>query len=606
MQIKAIFYFFVGGIFIFSSCDSNINTYPSKDNNGTTTSQTDSNETNGSKTDIDQVVQRYKVKSSAQASAFLSKATFGATLKEINNLVSLNNYEQWIDEQLKAKPTFHMKWAEDHIRDKNGILALKKNPELWKTNSNTFGYAQRDIWWHIATYAKDQLRQRVALALSEILVISRKNASLAPQPDARISYYDTLIKDAFGTFEKLLLDVTYHPSMGKYLSYLGNPKSKNGSHPDENYAREVMQLFTIGLYELKDNGTQKLDKNKKPIPTYTQKDIKEMARIFTGLTDQNGYFYASDGGSNHKSRTKPMIAAEEYHDTGTKKVLNHTINTGSTKGDIDAAIHMLAFHHNTAPFISKQLIQRLVTSNPSPEYVSRIVSVFKNNGKGVRGDLGAVVKAILLDKEALDGAKLMPNTFGKFREPMLYYTNLFRTFSAEDNVSSTIQVDDGPIYQYESFNFNGNDMTQQEGPLESLTVFNYFTPTDGPASLKKKYDLVAPELNLYGKRGIDDVLMGIINKNSFVYDTYHLYIKLKIDKEIEYVAKNNFTGLINHLDLLLTGDNMSKESKKSIIEYLTWAKKNGKDEDGKPISNKKLARYAIALVMSSPDYALQR
>ena len=543
---------------------------------------------------------QFPVHSKAEASAFLSRATFGAKKEEIDALTSLNNYEQWIVQQLNTAPTYHMAWIESHLKGVDNTPDLSISLENWQAHSDTLGYVQRDAWWHIATYAPDQLRQRVALALSEILVISR-NGPLQTFPDARVSYYDTLLKNAFGNFEDLLRDVTYHPAMGKYLSYLGNPKANpaKGSHPDENYAREVMQLFTIGLYQLNQDGTQKLY-NGKPIPTYTQTDIKEMAKIFTGLSDDNGEFEAEAAFSSHKSRTKPMQAFEEEHDSGSKTVLGHTIHVGNTKGDINAALHMLFMHENTAPFISKQLIQRLVTSNPTPAYVARVAAVFNNNGKGTRGDLAAVVKAILLDKEALRD-KNHPASFGKLREPLLYFTHLFRAFHAKGNTTQTIQVDNGPIYQYESFNFHGTDMTQQEGALEALTVFNYFSPTDGSASLSKQ-GLFAPELTLYGKQGIDDVLMGIINKNGFIYDTYNLTINLDLHKDIAFVQANNIEGLLDHLSLLLTANAMSAQSKNKIVSYL----KNAKDDDGNSLDAETIARYALALVMTSPAYALQR
>ena len=540
----------------------------------------------------------YKVQSPSQASAFLSRSTFGTTSDTLDSLLALGSYEKWIEKQLKIPPTYHMAWIEQNLRDSNDTLVLKGASEKWLEYSDTLEYAERDTWWHIATYAPDQLRQRVALALSEILVISREG-SLITFPDARLSYYDTLLKDAFANFETLLKDVTYHPAMGIYLSFLGNQKADGeGSHPDENYAREVMQLFSIGLYELNQDGTQKLKKGK-PVPTYTQKDIKEMARVFTGLSDDNGEFFSEASFSSHHSRTAPMVATERMHDQESKRVLGHTIHTGTTKGDIDAAVHLLFMHDNTAPFISKQLIQRLVTSNPSAEYVQRVASVFDDNGKGVRGDLGAVIKAILLDKEALGDEK--PETFGKFREPLLYFTHLFRAFHAKGDPNQEIQIDDSPLFHYESFNFHGTDMTRQEGALEALTVFNYFTPTDAPSSLKKEH-LAAPELMLYGKGGIDDVLMGIINQNSFIYETYDLHIALDLKKEIAFVKAGDLKGLLEHLDLLLTAKTMSQKSKTRIIAYL----KDAKDEEGKKLDALRIARYAIALVMTSPHYALQQ
>jgi len=543
----------------------------------------------------------YAVQSESEASSFLSRATFGSRQEEIDALINLGDYEKWIDLQMESAPTEHLKWINKNLKGINGTYDLNTSLENWKAHSDTLSYTQRDAWWYITTNAMDQLRQRVAFALSEILVIS-KNGPLLTYPDARVSYYDVLVRNAFGNFEDLLKEVSYHPAMGKYLSYLGNPKAnpETGSHPDENYAREVMQLFTVGLYKLNLDSSKKLIHGK-TIPTYSQNDIKEMARIFTGLSDNNAQFPAEAAFSSYKSRTQAMQAFESQHDMGSKTVLGQIIHAGSTKGDIDGALHMLFIHENTAPFISKQLIQRLVTSNPSPEYVARVASIFKNNGKEISGDLSAVVKAILLDDEALR-VEEHPENFGKFREPLLYFTHLFRAFHAKGKKDNRIQVDNGPTYQYESFNFNGTGMMKQEGALEALTVFNYFAPDDTPYALGKQ-GLVAPELMLYGKKGIDDVLMGVINKNGFIYDTYSLTIDLDLSKEIAFINQKDFVGLLEHLDILLTGKQMSQKSKNIMINYLKNVKLN---HNGNPITSEELARYAIALVITSPAYALQK
>ena len=547
--------------------------------------------------------------SKQQASQFLARGTFGPTDEDILHLQNLGSYQAWLEEQFATPPSYHIAWAENHTEGINGTGNLSDHPEDWKTYADTLGYMQRDIWWHIATQGSDQLRQRIALALSELLVISKHNGKLITWPDARMSYYDTLVKNALGNYETLLQEVTYHPSMGSYLSYLGNAKAdpEKGTHPDENYAREVMQLFTIGLYELNPDGSKKLDSERKPIPTYSQKDIREMAKVFTGLTDQNGFFFADDGGSSHASRTQSMIAMEEYHDTSEKQLFGGSeiiASGGTTKGDINQALHILFMHPNTGPFVARRLIQRLVTSNPSPAYIQRVADAFDNNGSGVRGDLKAVVKAILLDPEAFNGVQTMPEKFGKFREPLLYFTHLFRAFHAKDDMITLNIYDGGPSYRYQSYNFNGTDMTKQEAPLEALTVFNYFTPDDGPFSLKQ-FGLVAPEISLYGKQGIDEVLMGIINKNGFIYETFNLHADLLLDKETAWVESKNYDALLDYLDTLLTGGNMSNTTKLAIKNYLI-SHENENDDEGNPLTNETLARYAIGLVITSPDYALQR
>jgi len=540
----------------------------------------------------------YQVESDNEASCFLSRATFGATIEEISALKNLNNYKKWIEDQINKAPSYHLAWILGHAKGINGIKDLKDDPEGWTRYSDALERMQRDAWWDIVVNSDDQLRQRVAFALSEILVISR-NGPLATFPDARVSYYDVLVKDAFDNFETLLRDVTYHPAMGKYLSYLGNAKANYyavGSHPDENYAREVMQLFTIGLYELNMDGSKKL-KDGKPIPTYTQTDIREMAKVFTGLSDDNGQLEAEASLESHHARTAPMVAFEEAHDTSEKRILHGTKIIpagGNTKTDINKALHILFMHPNTAPFISKQLIQRLVTSNPSPAYVERVARVFADNGKGIRGDLKAVLKAILLDDEALRKENY-PENFGKFREPLLYVSHLFRAFHAQ-NGEHSLKQEDTELYRYRSFNFNGTGMTKQEGPLEALTVFNYFTPDDGPVDLKKQ-GLVAPELELYGKQGIDDVLMGLITQNEFVYKLYDITADLDLDTEKELVKEKKYDELIDRLDLVLTGGHLDKNTKKAIKTYM---------QDHANLDDETLVRYTIGLVITSPDYALQR
>jgi len=539
----------------------------------------------------------------SEVSAFLSRATFGVREEEIDALVHLGSYEKWIDDQFNKKPSYHMDWVHDHAKGIGSIPDLNSSREDWKKYSNALGYMQRDAWWDIVVNSEDQLRQRVAFALSEILVISR-NGPLQTFPDARVSYYDILVKDAFGNFEDLLHDVTYHPAMGKYLSYLGNAKSKNGSHPDENYAREIMQLFSIGLYQLNLDGTQKRH-NGIPLSTYNQYDIEQMAKVFTGLSDDNGQFESEASFSSFHARTSPMVAFDEEHDSSEKKILlgEKTIPSGgNTVTDINMAIHFLFMHPNVGPFISRQLIQRLVTSNPSPAYIQRVATVFNNNGKGIRGDMQAVIKAILLDDEALHGAEKTPEIFGKIREPLFFVSNLFRTFHAQNGEHNLTQ-EDTPLYQYRSYNFNGTGFTQQEGALEALTVFNYFTPDDAPYMLKIQ-GITAPELELYGKGGIDDQLMGLITKNGFVYRLFNVTAELQLDREIALVHGKQYDALLERLDLLLCAGYLSDATKRRIKVFMEQT--HGKTIDGYLVDDERLVRYVIGLIMTSPDYALQR
>jgi uncharacterized protein (DUF1800 family) len=541
---------------------------------------------------VETAPQTYKVVSSQEASSFLTRATFGATMDEIEDLVKRGDYEQWIETQFAQKPSYHVEWAKTHAKGVGTVGDLKDNPEDWKKYSDGLGSLQQDSWWDIAVFGNDQLRQRVAFALSEIMVISRFGP-LINQPDTRMSYYDVLVKNAFGNFETLLQEVTYHPAMGKYLSYLGNAKTDptKGNHPDENYAREVMQLFSIGLYQLNLDGSKKTDAQGKALPTYTQQDIVELAKVFTGLTDQNDFFFASDGGSSHKSRTEPMIADENYHDRSEKLILGHKIPAGGdTKTDINLALKHLFNHQNTGPFIAKRLIQRLVTSNPTPEYIKYAALAFNDNGKGVRGDLKAVIKAILLYKE-----RETSETFGKLKEPLLFVSHLFRAFGAQKSENILYQGDE-KLYRYASYNFNHTGYTMQEGALEALTVFNYFTPEDAPYSLKK-VGLAAPEFELFGTGKLHQLLMGLINKDGFIYETFHITAELQLEDEKSLLEAKKYDELLGMLDMLLVGGNMSLPTKTAIKTYMT---------EHTNLSSELLARYVISLVITSPDFAIQR
>lgn len=551
-----------------------------------------------------------KVSSLGEASSFLARATFGPTMKEIEGLLKQEDYNQWIETQFTQTPSYHIEWAETNAKGIDAVGNLKDNPEDWRTYSDSLAFLQRDAWWDIAVFGNDQLRQRVAFALSEIMVISKFGA-LINSPDSRMSYYDVLVKNAFGNFETLLQDVTYHPAMGRYLSYLGNAKANTdtGSHPDENYAREVMQLFTIGLYELNLDGSKKTDSSGNMIATYTQNDIEEMAKVFTGLTDDNDNFFSGDGSSTHHSRTSPMISVEEYHDTSEKSIFGKTIGVGgTTETDIKSALNILFNHANTAPFIAKRLIQRLVTSNPSPAYIKYVASAFNDNGQGVRGDMKAVVKAILLYKEDTASA-----TFGKLREPLLFVSNLFRAFDAQKSKNILYQGSD-KVYEYSSFNFHGTGYTKQEGALEALTVFNYFTPEDAPDNLKKE-GLAAPEFKLFGTSELHQLLMGLINKDKFIYETHEVTAELQLEDEETLLKNKKYDELLNRLDILLLGGKMDSATKAAIKEYMIAEDTitainsylNDEDTTDKTLTfDNVLTRHVISLVMTSPDFAIQR
>jgi uncharacterized protein (DUF1800 family) len=370
--------------------------------------------TNSNKNDEQDPSSTHKVNNKSEASKFLNRSTFGPTTDSINNLVSKGTYEKWLTDQFNAPATIHS--------PKVNALAKKMCANITfegdvVTDSWEFVFPRHQIWWETALHGDDQLRQRVAFALSEILVISdSEGLGLSEFQYAVTSYYDVLIKHAFGNYRDLLEEVTLHPAMGDFLSMTRNQKAnaEEGVRPDENYAREILQLFSIGVHELNLDGSEKLDGSGKAIPTYNQKTIEEFAKVFTGWNYANIDWYDYFGNGDH---TKPLVAVEKYHDTSTKKLLSDDISPSgqSAQDDLTFALNNIFKHPNIAPFISKQLIQRLVTSNPSPAYVERIATVFNDNGQNIKGDLRAVIAAILLDDEALTPNK--PDSFGKLREP---------------------------------------------------------------------------------------------------------------------------------------------------------------------------------------------
>ncbi len=361
---------------------------------------------------------------------FLAQATFGPNVADIKNVTSLG-YNAWIDKQFALPVSSHLT---------NVLAQINRNPNAQYDGTVTF-----DTWWQQSVTAPDQLRQRVAFALSEIMVVS-ENGVLAGNPRALSGYYDVLLKDSFSNFRTLLEDVTLSPAMGDYLDMRRNDKANvsAGTHPNENYAREVMQLFSIGLNRMWPDGTLVLNSQGDIVPTYDQNVIQGYARVFTGWN-----YYQTNQTNGHLPNNwnpssdylHPMVLVPTHHELGTKQLLDNVVmpaafNTqlittnaafdayGSQ--DLELGLDQIFNNENVGPFICRQLIQRLVTSHPSREYLYRVVQKFDDNGAGVRGDMKAVIKAILLDYEARSTDMLSVPTFGKLREPLLRVTTIAR------------------------------------------------------------------------------------------------------------------------------------------------------------------------------------
>ena len=465
--------------------------------------------------------------SDIDAARLLTQATFGPTEETIAEVKRLG-VRGWIDAQLALPQTsFHQTIREDAMRFPNPL----KRPDGTPNNRIT-GLDFDAGWWKVALTSKDQLRQRVAFALSQIFVVNADDGNFN-EPYA--AYYDLLGKYAFGNFRDLLEAVSLNSEMANYLTYIFNQKADpvKGTSPDENYAREIQQLFTIGLVQLHPDGTLLLDAGGTPIPTYDNRTIAETAKVFTGWAytsgrasflydptwEQPGGFSNSDLFSLSNGRLQPLRNFPAFHDQGEKRIISleqlppsqarPTIipPNGTGLDDLRLLLDTLFKHPNTGPFITRQLIQRLVTSNPSPGYVHRIAQVFANNGRGVRGDLSSVIKSILTDHEARSAAVAALAGFGKIKEPVLRLSGLMRVLKA---AAPNGRYLDGYHLEGTSYPksfvankarlsgfFHGSLITETgQAPLRAPSVFNFFSPSFSAPGPLADAGLVAPELEI--------------------------------------------------------------------------------------------------------------
>ena len=501
------------------------------------------------------------------AARLLHQGSMGPTLVEIQNAQGQSEL-QWLDAQLALPINYHRDYM------------------VFTNDDEDFRYISRiDAWWKAVMQSDDQLRQRVAFALSEILVVSDLNNDLRSQPEGMVTYYDLLLTHAFGNFRDLLEAVTLSPIMGTYLSHLGNEKADDALNirPDENYAREVMQLFTIGLDELNQDGTAKLDANGNTIATYGQAEIEGFARVFTGWT------FAGSETFKRKSRdyVAPMQAFEEYHSQKQKTLLNGDIipQGYGAQESLQLALDNLFNHQNVAPFISKQLIQRLITSNPTPQYVERIASVFNDNGEGVRGDLAAVVKAIYLDDEARHYGSVLSYQ-GKIKEPLLKTVQFWRNLNARS-----------PEGFYKTWNLVDR---YGQGPMQSSSVFNFFRPDYQPAQLRADA-LVAPELQIAG----DATLIGTMNEHfaDLVWSTAEAHTDLNpngiyvyIINDMNTLQNNGINYLLDQYNVLYFAGSMSSDTRQALLDLDAYF-----DDD----QYRERVSYLLYMIAISPEFNLQ-
>lgn len=489
----------------------------------------------------------------------------------------------WIDQQFNTPPIdSHWEYA-----------TVRNGPPGCTICDASHINAVMESFWFQAVRGPDQLRQRTVFALSEIFVVSNVNSTLDGEKAAHASYLDMLSRNAFGNFRQLLDQVATHPAMGHYLSHFRNQRedAATGRIPDENFAREVMQLFTIGLWQLNPDGTRQRDASGNFIPTYGQDDVTGLAKVFTGwswngpdksLARWNGWVPTYPEPKNWRDQ---MQNYPDFHSLSEKRFLGVTIPANTSgEASLRIALDTLFNHPNVGPFFGRQLIQRFVTSNPSPAYVGRVTAAFNNNGSGVRGDMRAVLRAVLLDPEARDASVASQATWGKLREPMVRFGTWMRAF----NATSQLGV-------YRIWNLEDNVSSLGQNPLRAPSVFNWFRPDYAPPGEVMGRNLVAPEFQIthettgtgYANFVVNMVQRGYGWSNSAIVANYAPEIALA----------NNPAALLDRLNLLLTAGRMTASTRQTILDAVNAIP-----------STQAATRVhtAVALTMISSDFIVQK
>ncbi|MFT5807314.1 MAG: hypothetical protein ACI9LG_001605 [Moritella dasanensis] len=524
------------------------------------------------------------------AAKLLYQGSFGPTPAALLSAQQVTR-QQWIAAQMQLAPSWHypltVEYCDGSITpttiDADNVSRVNDKKS---TNSRACLKAQESVWLEHALTAQDQLRQRVAFALSQIFVVSSQEPPLAKYGDGLAWYYDLLVKHSFGNYRDLLQDVTLSPAMGVYLSMQGNRKENlnKNTFPDENYAREVMQLFSIGLYQLDISGQAMLDKQGNKIPSYQQGDVENLARVFTGWDLVANKRYGNRRSGRYDTF---MELSPKQHDYQEKQLFGQSIKAGmKADKELSASLDLLFNHPNVGPFISRQLIQRLVSSNPSSEYIKRIAMIFNDNGVGERGDLGAVVQAILLDDEA-QGA--VTESALKLKEPLLNYVGFLRAFSATPKSE-----------HYQLRQLNG---TFGQGTMRSDSVFNFYQPdfqanyqpdlkaNDGSSSTvpaNQQMTTVSPESQIM----VDPL---IIKQLSLMFkQTMSNKANFDLDLTEPLALADNSVDMLDYLDQLLLAGKMTPAFKAQLQSHLINIK-----------GQKRQLKEAIYLIVSSADYAVQ-
>lgn len=521
---------------------------------------------------------------STDAARFLAQATFGPTEAGIARLVDIGP-AAWLEDQFSQPVVSHLAFVNTLAAGGTALTQVHF----------------RQSFWTQAIAGEDQLRQRMAFALSQIFVVSFADTTLSTKVRGMASYYDVLAAHAFGNYRDLLQAVATHPMMGIYLSTLRNQKEDpaTGRNADQNFARESMQLFTLGLHELNADGSEK---GTSPVDTYSAADVEGLAKVFTGWS-----WYAGPNASDRTDRRflgldahaerdwRPMQPYDRFHSTSEKKFLGVTIPAGATsaEADLKVALDRLFNHPNVGPFVGRQLIQRFVTSNPSPAYVARVAAVFANNGQGVRGDLKAVLRAVLLDTEARTFSPANA-AYGKPREPLVRLAHFMRAFNAKSTSGRFVGIDELEA---------GSQVGQQA--LKAPSVFNFFRPGyTPPNSAAASAGLVAPEWQL-----ANEVSLATFANYQRAWAGYSATRDIQHDYTAELALADRPAALLDRLDLLLMSGQMTATQRNLITAAINGRAipaATGSNQAAIDSAKRDRVSIAVVLTMASPDYVVQK
>ncbi len=557
-------------------------------------------------------------------SRFLTQATFGPSADDVSQLTG-TSASDWFLAELEKPASLHAPQLEAY---RAMILDPDADLPVLAVQSSTFSF------WRNAIEGDDQLRQRMAFALSQLLVVSNFGGELLTDiPEPVVGYQDILVEGAFGNYRDLLEAITYSPAMGYYLTYMGNQKADptTGRMPDENYAREILQLFTVGVVQLGQDG-QPILENGQPIELYNNMDITGLARVFTGLDldglDRQRFPSVVDAIDEwdglEQALLKPMVINENRHSTEAKHFLDCRIPAASsTANSIDQALDCIMEHSNVGPFVSRQLIQRFTTSAPDPDYVQRVAFAFDSGtytlpngrqvGDGRKGDLTATLAAILFDPDTREDTALSDPQFGKIREPLLRFTHWARAFDADAS---------RPEYGIELFDLSAPDALSQH-PYRARSVFNFYRPGYiAPGTVSGAAELTVPELQIvndtstpgyinfmtfwaFGGQSMipEDELAAELEDMGVPVDRAALQRAFLPDYADERALANDAGALVDHLDSLLVYDSLSDETKTAITATLQAQPVEGPG-DIEALGDR--VSLAVLLIMTSPDYLIQR